>query len=93
MNSEEKRLLSDEEIDTVAGGAKSDVVEVQGIVTERLFNDTYHVQLEDGTIIKARRSGKMRTSYVDLIVGDHVTVEVIPGNTDITGRIITRAHR
>lgn len=92
MNSEEKRLLDDEEISAVAGGAKSDTVEMSGTVIEHLPNDLYMVKLENGDTIKACRSGKLRMNFITLIVGDSVTVEVVPeGN--ITGRIIYRAKR
>lgn len=80
MSSERKQLLSDEEMSTVAGGSKENLIEMNGTVIEKLYNDAYNVQLENGENIKAYRSGKLRMYYVILEVGDRVTVQIDPDN-------------
>ncbi len=70
--------------------AKEDVIEMQGEVVENLPNATFRVKLENGHIILAFISGKMRMNYIRILPGDKVTVQLTP--YDLTkGRITFRA--
>ena len=56
---------------------KDDVIEFEGTVVEALPNATFKVQLNDnGHIVTAHISGKLRLNYIRILPGDHVTVEV-----------------
>ncbi len=69
--------------------AKEDHIEMQGVVVESLPNTTFRVKLENGHIINAHISGRMRKNYIRILTGDAVTVELTP--YDLTrGRIIYR---
>jgi len=69
--------------------AKDDVIEVEGKVVEKLPNATFRVQLENGHIILAHISGKLRMNFIRIIPGDKVLVEMSP--YDLTkGRIVWR---
>ncbi|MDH4096939.1 MAG: translation initiation factor IF-1 [Nitrospira sp.] len=69
--------------------AKEDIIEVQGSVTETLPNAMFRVKLENGHIILAHISGKMRMHFIRILPGDKVTVEMSP--YDLTrGRITYR---
>ena len=69
--------------------SKSDVIEVEGIVTDTYPNATFEVQLENGHKILAHISGKLRMNYIRILPGDKVTVELSP--YDLTrGRIVYR---
>lgn len=69
--------------------SKDDHIELEGTVTESLPNTTFRVKLDNGHIITAHISGKMRKNYIRILTGDKVTVEVTP--YDLTkGRIIFR---
>ena len=66
-----------------------DVIEVEGLVVENLPNAMFKVELENGHIILARVSGKIRMNYIRILPGDKVTVEMSP--YDLTkGRITYR---
>lgn len=68
---------------------KEDQIEMQGIVVDTLPNTVFRVKLENGHIITAHISGKMRKNYIRILTGDQVTVELTP--YDLTrGRIIYR---
>ena len=70
--------------------AKSDVIEVEGKVVEKLPNATFQVELENGHRIIAHISGKLRMNFIRIIPGDKVLIEMSP--YDLTkGRIIWRA--
>lgn len=70
---------------------KEDVIECQGTVIDSLPNTMFRVQLENGHIVIAHISGKMRKNYIRILTGDKVTVELTP--YDITkGRITFRAR-
>ena len=70
--------------------SKEDVIEMQGEVVENLPNATFKVKLENGHIIHAFISGKMRMNYIRILPGDKVTVELTP--YDLTrARIVFRA--
>jgi translation initiation factor IF-1 len=69
--------------------AKEDVIEVEGVVLEKLPNAMFQVQLENGHKILAHISGKLRMNFIRIIPGDKVRVEMSP--YDLTkGRIIWR---
>lgn len=69
--------------------AKTDVIEVQAVVKETLPNAMFRVELENGVVILATVSGKIRMHYIRILPGDRVTVEISP--YDLTrGRITYR---
>ena len=69
--------------------SKADVIEVQAVVKECLPNANFKVQLENGVVIQATVSGKIRMNYIRILPGDRVTVEISP--YDLTrGRITYR---
>ena len=68
---------------------KEDVIEMQGEVVENLPNATFKVRFENGHVIHAFISGKMRMHYIRILPGDKVQVELTP--YDLTrGRITYR---
>jgi translation initiation factor IF-1 len=69
--------------------AKEDQIEMQGVVTDALPNTTFKVELENGHVITAHISGKMRKHYIRILVGDKVTVEMTPYDLS-KGRITYR---
>ena len=69
--------------------SKADVVEIEGTVVEKLPNAMFRVELENGHIVLAHISGKLRMNYIEIVPGDKVTMELSP--YDLTkGRIIWR---
>lgn len=69
--------------------AKEDHIEMPGVVVETLPNTMFRVKLENGHVVTAHISGKMRKNYIRILTGDAVTVEITP--YDLTkGRIIYR---
>ncbi|MEJ1325345.1 translation initiation factor IF-1 [Latilactobacillus sakei] len=69
--------------------AKDDVIEIEGKVTDTLPNVMFKVELENGAVILAHVSGKIRKNYIKILPGDRVTVELSP--YDLTkGRITYR---
>lgn len=71
--------------------AKEDHIEMQGKVTETLPNTMFRVELENGHIVTAHISGKMRKNYIRILTGDQVTVELTPYDLS-KGRITYRAR-
>ena len=69
---------------------KEDVIEMQGEVIENLPNATFKVRLENGHVIHAFISGKMRMHYIRILPGDRVTVQLTPYDLS-KGRITFRA--
>ena len=70
--------------------SKSDVIEVEGVVTDSFPNAMFEVQLENGHKILAHISGKLRMNFIRILPGDKVTVEMSP--YDLTkGRITWRS--
>src|SRR2546421_530807 len=68
---------------------KEEAIEMEGTVTETLPNTHFRVQLENGHMVIAHISGRMRKNYIRILMGDRVTVQVTP--YDLTkGRIIFR---
>ncbi|MBN1892424.1 MAG: translation initiation factor IF-1 [Clostridiales bacterium] len=70
--------------------AKEDVIEVEGIVEEALPNAKFRVRLENGHIVMAHISGKLRQHYIKILTGDRVTLELSPYDLS-RGRITWRA--
>ncbi|MFQ5569355.1 MAG: translation initiation factor IF-1 [Rhodothermales bacterium] len=69
--------------------AKQEPIKAQGIVLEALPNTQFHVELENGHVILAFLSGKMRRFFIKILPGDLVDVEMSP--YDLTrGRIVYR---
>lgn len=69
--------------------AKEDLIKQDGEVVEALSNANFKVRLENGHVILATISGKMRMHYIRILPGDRVSVEMSP--YDLTrGRIIYR---
>jgi len=69
--------------------AKEDVIELDGEVIDTLPNTTFRVKLENGHVVMAHISGKMRKNYIRILTGDKVKVEMTP--YDLTkGRITFR---
>ena len=69
--------------------AKEENIELDGEVIDTLPNTTFKVKLENGHIIMAHNSGKMRKHYIRILTGDKVKVEMTP--YDLTkGRITYR---
>ena len=70
--------------------SKADVIELEGTVVEALPNVAFKVELENGKVILAHISGKLRMNYIRILPGDKVTVELSP--YDLTkGRITWRS--
>lgn len=68
---------------------KEDQIEMNGVIIEALPNTTFKVKLENGHVINAHISGRMRKNYIRILTGDSVIVELTP--YDLTrGRIIFR---
>ncbi len=71
--------------------AKEDAIQMEGRVMETLPNTTFRVQLQNGHVLTAHISGKMRKNYIRILTGDSVTVEMTP--YDLTkGRIVYRGR-
>lgn len=71
--------------------AKDDVIEFDGEVVDTLPNTTFRVKLENGHVIIAHISGKMRKNYIRILTGDKVKVEMTPYDLS-KGRIVFRSR-
>ena len=69
--------------------SKADVIEIEGEVVEKLPNAMFRVELENGHIVLAHISGKLRMNYIKILPGDTVTIEMSPYDLS-KGRIIWR---
>ena len=69
--------------------SKEDVIEVEGTVVEALPNAMFQVELENGHIVLAHVSGKMRMNFIRILPGDKVTMELTPYDLN-RGRITHR---
>ena len=69
--------------------SKADVIEIEGVVVEKLPNAMFKVELENGHIVLAHISGKLRMNFIRILPGDKVTIELSPYDLD-KGRIIWR---
>ncbi len=71
---------------------KNDVIEVEAVVVDALPNAMFNVKLiQNGAVILAHVSGKIRMHYIRILPGDKVTVEISP--YDLTRGRITYRHR
>jgi translation initiation factor IF-1 len=71
--------------------SKEEAIQMEGRVLETLPNTMFRVQLQNGHVVTAHISGKMRKNYIRILTGDSVTVEMTP--YDLTkGRIVYRGR-
>ncbi|ALP53471.1 translation initiation factor IF-1 [Candidatus Tenderia electrophaga] len=71
--------------------AKEEAIEMEGTVVETLPNTMFRVELENGHVVTAHISGKMRKNYIRILTGDKVTVQLTPYDL-AKGRIVYRAR-
>ena len=69
--------------------SKADVIEIEGKVIEKLPNTMFRVELDNGHVVLAHISGKLRMNYIKILPGDKVTIEMSPYDLS-KGRIIWR---
>ena len=55
-----------------------DLIEMEGVVTQCLSNGMFRVRLENGFLVLAHVSGKIRRNYIRILLGDRVAVELSP---------------
>ena len=70
--------------------AKEDLIEVEGVVAEVLPDTRYRVTLDNGAVVSAYVSGKMKKHRIRILAGDNVTLEMSP--YDLTKGRITFRH-
>ena len=70
---------------------KEDHIEMEGTVTDTLHNTTFRVELENGHVVTAHISGRMRKNYIRILTGDKVTVQLTPYDLS-KGRIVYRGR-
>ncbi|MDX1810896.1 MAG: translation initiation factor IF-1 [Gammaproteobacteria bacterium] len=70
--------------------AKEENIEMDGVVVDTLPNTMFRVELENGHVVTAHISGKMRKNYIRILTGDKVTVQLTPYDLS-KGRIVYRA--
>ncbi len=71
--------------------AKEEHIEMEGTIVETLPKTLFRVKLDNGHVVTAHISGKMRKNYIRILTGDRVTVQLTP--YDLTkGRITFRAR-
>ena len=70
--------------------AKKTSIEMEGTIVDTLPNTMFRVQLDNGHVIVAHISGKMRKNYIRILTGDKVKVEMTPYDLS-KGRIVYRA--
>jgi translation initiation factor IF-1 len=71
--------------------AKEEPIRVEGIVRESLPNAMFRVELENGHVVLAHVSGKMRMHFIRILPGDKVTLEMSPYDLN-KGRIVYRGQ-
>ena len=71
--------------------AKEEALQMDGLVSETLPNTTFRVELENGHMVTAHISRKMRKNYIRILKGDKVTVELTPYDLS-KGRITYRSR-
>ena len=69
--------------------AKEEQIQLSGTVVDTLPNTMFRVELENGHVVMAQISGKMRKNYIRILTGDKVKVEVSPYDLS-KGRITFR---
>ena len=70
--------------------AKEEHIEMEGVVIDTLPNTTFRVEFENGHIVTAHISGRMRKNYIRILTGDTVTVQLTPYDLS-KGRITFRS--
>ncbi len=70
--------------------SKEEHIEMEGTVVETLPNTTFRVELENGHVVNAHISGRMRKNYIRILTGDQVTVQLTPYDLS-KGRITYRS--
>lgn len=68
-----------------------DVIEFEGVIKESLPNAMFRVELENGHLVLAHISGKIRKNFIKILPGDRVKVELTPYDLN-RGRITYRVH-
>ena len=68
---------------------KEEPIRVEGVVKEALPNATFKVELENGHMVLAHVSGKMRMHFIRILPGDQVVMEMSPYDLD-KSRIVYR---
>ena len=71
--------------------AKEEHIEMDGTVIDTLPNTTFRVELDNGHVVTAHISGKMRKNYIRILTGDKVTVQLTPYDLS-KGRITYRSR-
>jgi translation initiation factor IF-1 len=71
--------------------AKQEGIQVEGRVVEALPNAMFKVELDDGHVVLAHISGKMRKNYIRILPNDRVLLELSP--YDLTRGRITYRHK
>ncbi|HDY85093.1 MAG: translation initiation factor IF-1 [Methylophagaceae bacterium] len=71
--------------------SKEEHIEFEGTVIDTMPNTTFRVELENGHVVTAHISGKMRKNYIRILTGDKVTVQLTPYDLS-KGRITYRAR-
>ncbi|MDB3935210.1 translation initiation factor IF-1 [Granulosicoccus sp.] len=71
--------------------AKEEPIEMEGTVVDTLPNTMFRVELENGHVVTAHISGKMRKHYIRILTGDKVTVQMTPYDLS-KGRITYRSR-
>jgi translation initiation factor IF-1 len=71
--------------------AREDHIEMEGVVVDTLPNTMFRVELENGHVVTAHISGKMRKNYIRILTGDKVKVELTPYDLS-KGRIVYRSR-
>ena len=71
--------------------AKEEHIEMKGTVLETLPNTMFRVELENGHVVTAHISGKMRKNYIRILTGDEVMVQLTPYDLS-KGRIVFRSR-
>lgn len=71
--------------------SKEEAIQMEGKVVETLPNTTFRVELQNGHIVTAHISGRMRKNYIRILTGDDVTIELTPYDLS-KGRIIYRGR-
>ncbi|MCA9400612.1 MAG: translation initiation factor IF-1 [Candidatus Omnitrophica bacterium] len=69
--------------------AREDLIEVEGVINEALPNAKFRVELENGHMVEAHISGKIRMHFIRILPGDKVKVELSPYDLS-KGRITYR---
>ena len=69
--------------------AKEEHIEMEGTVVDTLPNTMFRVELENGHVVTAHISGRMRKHYIRILTGDKVRVQLTPYDLS-KGRIVFR---